>query len=106
MQLARPNEETITREVEVQASPEQVWEALATEQGRERWLGEPERDIHVEAADPPRRLAWWWGSEGEPFTRVEFQIVALPAGTRVVVTERAPAFPLAMLAAGFQLVAA
>ena len=96
----------VTREVEVQASPEEVWEALATEEGRERWLDEPERQIHVEALEPPSRLAWWWGSDSEPFTRVDFRIVAVPAGTRIVVTESAPAFPLATLAASFSLVAA
>jgi len=96
----------VTREVEVEASPEEVWEALATEEGRERWLQEPERNIHIEALDPPRRLAWWWGGDTEPLTRVDFRIVAVPAGTRVVVTESAPAFPIATLAASFALVAA
>jgi len=41
----------VTREVDVDASPEEVWEALATEEGRERWLQEPEREISVELVD-------------------------------------------------------
>jgi uncharacterized protein YndB with AHSA1/START domain len=96
----------VTREVEVQAAPEEVWEALATEEGRERWLGEPDREVHVDELDPPHRLSWWWGSEQEPFTRVEFTIVAVPAGTRVLVRESVPRFPLATLATSFALVAA
>jgi len=101
---AQPTE--VCREVEVQASPEEVFEALVTEEGRERWLDEPEREIHIESADPPERLAWWWSSEEHPATRVEFRIVAAPRGTRVVVTESVPSFPLPALAASFQLVAA
>src|ERR1700712_6019853 len=48
------------QEVDVEATPEEVWEALVTEEGRERWLGEPERDIHIEVVDAPNRLVWWW----------------------------------------------
>jgi len=92
---------TVRREVEIEASPEEVWEALATEQGREAWLREAERDVHVEVVESPRRLVWWWVGEDEPATRVEFLVVAAPSGARVVVTESEPAFPLAMLAASF-----
>jgi uncharacterized protein YndB with AHSA1/START domain len=95
---------SVSREIDVDAQPEEVWEALATEEGRERWLDEPGRDIHVEALDFPHRLVWWWAGPQEPATRVEFLLVAAPAGTRVIVTESAPSFPLAMLAASFALV--
>jgi uncharacterized protein YndB with AHSA1/START domain len=94
------------REIEIEASPEEVWEALATEEGRERWLDEPERTIHVETAERPHRLVWWWWEGDEPATRVELLVVAAPAGARVVVTESAPSFPLATLAARFAPVAA
>jgi len=100
---------SVCREVQVQASPEEVWEALATEEGRERWLQEPEREIQVELAEPPRRLVWWWASADQPATRVEFLIVACPqapASTRVVVIESAPTLPIAMLVASFRLVPA
>ena len=93
------------REVEIEASPEEVWDALATEEGRERWLGEPDREIHVESADAPHRLVWWWEGD-EPPTRVEFLVVAAPAGARVLVTETAPAVPLARLAASMAAVCA
>ena len=102
----------VRRQVDVDASPEEVFEALVTEEGRERWLDEPDREIHVEAVDPPRRLVWWWASEDRPFTRVAFEIVAVPGGegdravTRVTVVESAPRFPLARMAASFALVAA
>jgi uncharacterized protein YndB with AHSA1/START domain len=96
----------VRREVEVDASPEEVFEALVTDEGRERWLEEPDRQIHIESSDPPNQLVWWWSSEEQPATRVEFRIVELPRGARVVVTESVPSFPLASLAASLQLVAA
>ncbi len=90
------------REIEIEASPEEVWEALATEEGRERWLEpDPERELRVEVADPPERLVWWWASGDEPPTRVELRVVAVPAGSRVVVVESAPRLPLTALALAF-----
>jgi uncharacterized protein YndB with AHSA1/START domain len=90
------------REIEVEATPAEVWEALTTEEGRDRWLeDDPSREIHVEVADEPSRLVWWWWSGDEPATRVEFLVVAAPAGARVLVTETVPVFPVAALAAAF-----
>lgn len=91
------------REIEVEATPEEVWDALATEEGRDAWLDEPGRDIHVESADAPHRLVWWWGEKGEAPTRVEFLVVPLHQGSRVVVIESEPAVPLATLCARFEL---
>jgi uncharacterized protein YndB with AHSA1/START domain len=96
----------VSREIDIDASPAEVWEALATEQGRERWLQEPQREIEVEVMDAPHRLVWWWSTDEEPPTRVEFLLVPAVAGTRIVVTESVPSFPIAMLAASFELVAA
>ncbi len=102
----------VRREIEVEAAPEEVFEALATEEGRERWLDEPDRDIYVESVDAPSRLTWWWASEDEPFTRVDFEIAALPADgrgnvlTRITVIETAPRLPLVAMAASFALVPA
>jgi uncharacterized protein YndB with AHSA1/START domain len=98
--------EKVRREVDVDASPEEVFEALVTAEGRERWLGESDREVHIESADPPNRLVWWWASEDQPATRVDFRILALPRGARVVVTESTPSFPIAAMAAALQLVAA
>jgi uncharacterized protein YndB with AHSA1/START domain len=93
-----------TREIEVEATPEEVWEALTTEDGRERWLeDEPNREIHVELADEPSRLVWWWWSGAEEATRVEFLVVAVPGGTRLLVTESIPSFPVAGFASAFAL---
>lgn len=87
------------REIELEATPEDVWEALASEEGRERWLDEPDREIHVEVAERPHRLVWWWWEGDAEPTRVEFLVVAAPAGARVVVTESRPTVPVARLAA-------
>ncbi len=99
----------VRREIDVEAPAEDVFEALATEAGRERWLSEPEREIHIEVVDAPHRLVWWWAGADEPATRVEFLVIA-DAGdeqrTRVVVTESQPSFPIAMLAASFEPVLA
>lgn len=101
-----PSPERVQREIEIEAPPEEVWEALADEGGRERWLDQPDRAIVVEVAEEPHRLVWWWSGEGERPTRVEFELIPAVAGTRVVVTESAPEFPLAMLAECFALVLA
>jgi uncharacterized protein YndB with AHSA1/START domain len=92
----------VRREVEVEATPEEVWEAIATEEGRERWLEQDaDRELDVEVLDEPHRLVWWWQNDGQPPTRVEFLVVALPDGARVIVTESVPSLPLAALAARF-----
>jgi uncharacterized protein YndB with AHSA1/START domain len=95
---------SVRREIEIEATPEEVWEALASEEGREDWLEpDPDQQIHVEVADQPSRLVWWWWRGDEPATRVELLVVAAPAGARVVVTESAPSFPLARLQASFAM---
>jgi uncharacterized protein YndB with AHSA1/START domain len=101
------DEQSVTREVVIDAGPDEVWEALASEDGRERWLQDASDDeIDVELAEEPSRLVWWWSRGDWPPTRVEFLIVSAPAGTRVIVTETAPRLPLAMLASALALVAA
>jgi uncharacterized protein YndB with AHSA1/START domain len=102
-----PSTTQVRRQIDVEASPEEVFQALTTEEGRESWLDdEPERQIHVESIEQPTRLTWWWASDQEPATRVEFELIELPSGTRIVVTESAPSFPLPALAARFELVLA
>jgi uncharacterized protein YndB with AHSA1/START domain len=102
--LSKEVEVSVTREVLVDASPEEVWEALSSDEGREDWLEEPAREIHVEQGQEPYRLVWWWSHPNEPATRVEFVLVAAPRGTRVIVTESLPAFPLASFASSFAMV--
>ncbi len=92
---------SVRREIEVEASPDEVWEAIATSEGRDRWLDEAAHSIVVESAERPHRLVWWWWDDdaaaSEP-TRVEFLVVAAPAGSRVVVIESRPVVPTARLA--------
>jgi uncharacterized protein YndB with AHSA1/START domain len=100
-----PEDAPVRREIDVDATPEEVWEALVTDEGRERWLDDAEREVDVEVVEPPSRLVWWWGGErGEPPSRVEFEVVAAPGGARVVVTESEPAFPITLLAASLAAV--
>jgi uncharacterized protein YndB with AHSA1/START domain len=92
---------SVRREIDIEAPPEEVWEAVSTDEGRDRWLAD-EREVLVEVVDAPRRLVWWWTDEDQQaFTRVELEIVAVPGGSRVVVVESEPSFPFAMLAASF-----
>ncbi len=51
----------------------------------------------MEEASPPReaddaiaRLAFWWSTDGEPATRVEFSIAPSSGGARVRVVESRP----------------
>jgi uncharacterized protein YndB with AHSA1/START domain len=97
---------TVRREVEIDATPEEVWESLASEDGRERWLeDDPDRRIEIEVADEPERLVWWWWSGDSTPSRVEFRVLAAPAGTRVIVTETAPSFPMMSFTSSWTLVA-
>jgi uncharacterized protein YndB with AHSA1/START domain len=98
----------VRREVTIEATPEEVWESLASEEGRDRWLADgDEREIRIVVADQPAHLVWWWRSgAGAHETRVEFRVVAVPEGARVIVTETAPSFPLATLASALALVPA
>jgi uncharacterized protein YndB with AHSA1/START domain len=99
---------TVTREIEIDAPVEDVWETLATEAGRERWLEEdPDRILIVESEEPPSRIAWWWWTEETAATHVEIDVVAIPAGSRVIVTETLPAsFPMARMEGSLQPVLA
>ncbi len=102
--------ETVTREITVDAPIEDVWEAVSTQDGRERWLeSDDDRRLVVEQTDPPSHISWWWWheSDSEPARHVDVRVVAVPDGTRVTVTEMQPAIvPVARLAASFELLCA
>jgi hypothetical protein len=94
----------VVNSVDIDSSPEDVFELLASEAGRDAWL-EPdlERTIVVEEAQPPSdaesgRISWWWWSGDDAPRQVELWVVAIPAGSRVIAIESAPAMPLTMLA--------
>jgi uncharacterized protein YndB with AHSA1/START domain len=100
----------VERETLVEASPEEVWEALTDEDRLEEWLapeveldpveggeiavtdGEERRTGTVETVEEEERLAFTWTRPGEGESFVEFTIEALPGGTRVTVIETPMAF--------------
>jgi len=95
----------VERETMVEASPEEVWEALTDEDRLEEWLapdveldpveggeiavtdGDERRSGTVETVEEDERFAFTWTRPGEGESFVEFTIEALPGGTRVTVVE-------------------
>lgn len=75
----------IRREVELPATPEEVWDAVATGPGTASWLfpEEPGPDDQIES-DRPRRYAVRTEGEGGFFNAVEFVIEAREGGTAVL----------------------
>jgi uncharacterized protein YndB with AHSA1/START domain len=95
----------VERETMIEASPEEVWEALTDEDRLEEWLGpeveldpfegggiavrdgDGERTGIVETLEENERFAFTWSRPGEGESFVEFTIEALPGGSRVTVVE-------------------
>jgi uncharacterized protein YndB with AHSA1/START domain len=95
----------VERELQIDASPETVWELLTDEREATRWMGQDAAfDLrpggryrvgvipgHTASGafveiDPPRRLVFTWGWEGENpvppgSSTVEFELVPNGAGT-------------------------
>ena len=113
----------VERDTLVEASPEEVWEALTDEDRLEEWLapdveldpteggeiavrdGEEERAGTVETVEEHERFAFTWSRPGEGESFVEFTIEALPGGSRVTVVET-PMHPAATnIAAGSTAIA-
>src|SRR3954449_10367825 len=108
----------VERETMVEASPEEVWEALTDEDRLEEWLapdveldpveggeiavrdGDDHRKGTVETLEEGERFAFTWSRPGEGESFVEFTIEALPGGSRVTVVET-PIGPTAMAAGGW-----
>ena len=108
----------VERETRVEASPEEVWEALTDPDRLSEWLapdveldpneggeiavrdGEDERTGTVETVEELERLTFTWTRPGEGESFVEFTIEPLPAGTRVRVVET-PIGPTAMAFGGW-----
>ena len=97
----------VEREIVLDAAPEEVWEALTEPERLEEWFAnDVEFDLErggtfrwddgevrhavVQEVEAERRLAirWWDPIEVEA-SEVTFTLVALPAGTLLVVTETA-----------------
>jgi uncharacterized protein YndB with AHSA1/START domain len=87
----------VARDITIDGDPDEVWEALTDPELLAEWLGEDGRAI-VEEAEPAERLVLWLYEDGDPGSRVELRLVAVPAGTRVTVTD-APVGPLALATA-------
>jgi uncharacterized protein YndB with AHSA1/START domain len=103
LDASEPQTETVTRSVDIDADVEDVWQALATDEGRQGWI-EPDQDrvLILESEESPDRISWWWWSGEEPATHVALRVVAIPSGARVIVTETGPSsFPVAQLAMTF-----
>jgi uncharacterized protein YndB with AHSA1/START domain len=114
---ARVDEEApwVERETLIEASPDEVWEALTDDDRLEEWLapeveldpheggeiavrdGDEERTGTVETFEEGERFAFTWSRPGEGESFVQFTIEAVPAGTRVTVVET----PMAMALAGW-----
>ncbi|MEM7287410.1 MAG: SRPBCC domain-containing protein [Actinomycetota bacterium] len=97
-------------EVLIEATPEEIWEALTSDDGLDDWLGEgtevdpvPGGEIatpdvvtdrprrgHVDEVDPARRFAFTWWPEDDHQDRSQVTITLVPtrAGTLVRVVER------------------
>ena len=108
----------VERDTLVEASPEEVWEALTDEDRLEEWLapdveldpveggeiavrdGDDERTGTVETVEEDERFAFTWSRPGEGESFVEFTIEALPGGSRVTVIET-PIGPTATAAGGW-----
>jgi uncharacterized protein YndB with AHSA1/START domain len=117
-QLADEKVPWVERETVIEASPDEVWEALTDEDRLEEWLapeveldpveggeiavrdGDDERTGTVESVEEEERLAFTWSRPGEGESFVEFTIEALPGGTRVRVVET-PIGPTALAAGGW-----
>lgn len=103
-------ERQVERETVLDASPDEVWEALTDERLLGEWLAdeaelEPEpggraafrfadgteREGTVVRVDEERELAFTWARPGEPPTEVDMRLVPLVSGTRLIVVERATA---------------
>ena len=121
MQLRDEKAPVVERETLVEASPEEVWEALTDEDRLEEWMapdveldpteggeiavrdGDDRRTGIVETLEENERFAFTWFRPGEGESFVEFTIEALPGGSRVTVVETpiGPAGPTAMAAGGW-----
>jgi uncharacterized protein YndB with AHSA1/START domain len=118
MELRDEKAPWVERDTLVEASPEEVWEALTDEDRLEEWLapdveldpveggeiavrdGDDHRNGTVETLEEGERFAFTWSRPGEGESFVEFTIEALPGGSRVTVVET-PIGPTAMAAGGW-----
>ena len=101
----------ITREIVFPVEPDEVWEALTEPERLEEWFANDveldpqeggegvfrwengeERRATVREAEEPERLVLDWDDGGE----VQFDLEAVPDGTRLTVRETSPEFSTAL----------
>ncbi|HEY2479524.1 MAG TPA: SRPBCC domain-containing protein [Solirubrobacterales bacterium] len=116
----------VTRSVELDAAPGEVWDALTEEALLAEWLAdeveldaEPggeivcryadgeERRGEVELVEEAERLAWsWWREGGDGPSRVELVLDAVAGRTRLTVIETPAVFETARFGTSGPLLAA
>ena len=119
MRLRNESAPLVERETLVEATPEEVWEALTDEDRLEEWMapeveldpseggeisvrdGDDERCGTVERVEEGERLSFTSSRPGEGESFVEFTLEPLPAGTRVRVIET-PIGPTAIALGGWR----
>ncbi|MFP3914220.1 MAG: SRPBCC domain-containing protein [Actinomycetota bacterium] len=92
----------VERSVEIDATPEEIWERITDGELAEEWLGVtiaprpggpvtvPGEDTigTVEEVDPDRSITWSWRQpDGDP-SQVTIAIEPTPGGSRVTIVER------------------
>jgi uncharacterized protein YndB with AHSA1/START domain len=95
----------VERETLIEASPEEVWEAITEADRLEEWMAEEvdldpieggdasfrsdeeERSGTVQTVEEQERFAFTWSRPGEGESLVEFTIEGVPDGTRLTVVE-------------------
>ena len=101
-----PEEETVSRSIDLEAPASEVWEAITDPNLLQEWLadeveldpaeggelccrtdGGEERCGTVERSEEGELLVFTWSSPGAAPSRVELAIEALPGATRLTVTE-------------------
>jgi uncharacterized protein YndB with AHSA1/START domain len=111
----------VEREIVVPVEPDELWEALTDPErleewfandveldaheggeGHFRWDNGEERHATVREAVPGEKLVLDWEDEGA----VEFDLEAVPDGTRLVVRETSPEFTTALELRAFSLACA
>lgn len=101
----------VRRELTLDAHPDDVWEALSTEDGLASWLAEgvdgaiaeggratfryaggEEREALIEEVSEGSHVTWSWSRDGREESRVVVALRPDGDGSRIVVTETAPAW--------------
>jgi uncharacterized protein YndB with AHSA1/START domain len=118
MRLHNESAPWVERETLVEATPEEVWEALTDEDRLAEWMapeveldpveggeiavrdGDDERTGTVETIEESERFSFTWTRPGEGESFVEFTLEPLPAGTRIRVVET-PIGPTAIAFGGW-----